>query len=139
MVNRAVDLERFETIGRGVANATVRNGMARDIVDDEFRPSAGLLKRAGTVPSQYAPVLTSKEGGGHNGSTKELSGIIAIAPTLTEGARRLNFSDRRPPSPSRLADGERFPAHAAREKRTGQVNVRFTPTERIRPERASVR
>ena len=121
-----------------MSNATVSKGMTRYVVDGEFRPSAALLKRARVVMSQYTPVITPKEGGGYNGSTKEMPGIIVSAPTLTECARRLDFGLETAVA-SCLADGGQLPAPSAREKRTEQVNVRFTPTERTLLERESVR
>ena len=83
-------------------------------------------------------MIALTEGGGYVGSTRELPGVVVSAPTLTEAARRLDFGLETVVATS-SADGERPPLPAAREKRTEQVNVRLTPTERRLLERESAR
>lgn len=120
------------------SNAAVSKGMARHVVDGEFCPSPALLKRARAVMSKYTLVIGPKRGGGYTGSTRELPGVIVGAPTLAECARRLDFGLETVVA-TYLADGQPPPSPAGREKRTEQVNVRFTPSERDLLDRESVR
>jgi predicted RNase H-like HicB family nuclease len=121
-----------------MSNAIVTKGMARHVVDGEFCPSPALLKRARAVMSAYTLVIGPKEGGGYVGSTKELPGVIVSAPTLAECVRRLDFGLETVLA-TYLADGQPPPCPAGREKRTEQVNVRFTPSERDLLDRESAR
>ena len=121
-----------------MSNAIVTKGMSRHVVDGEFCPSPTLLKRARAVMTKYTLVIGPKKGGGYVGSTRELPGVIVSAPTLAECARRLDFGLETVVA-GYLADGESPPAPTTRERRTEQVNVRFTPTERTLLERESAR
>ena len=86
----------------------------------------------------YSILIEPKASGGFTGTTRELPGVLSSADTLTECARRLDFTIETVVA-SYLADGEQPPAPSAREKRTEQVNVRFTRSERNLLEQESIR
>jgi predicted RNase H-like HicB family nuclease len=104
----------------------------------EFNPSPTLLKRARKHLVDYSFVIHPDGEGGFLGSASELPGVLADGETLDECARNLTFALETVIA-SYLADGESPPAPARREKRTEQVNVRFTRTERSLLERESAK
>jgi predicted RNase H-like HicB family nuclease len=104
----------------------------------EFEPSAEIIARAREVMAGYSFVLEPDGEGGFVGSTAELPGVIADGATLDECARNLSATLETVIA-SYLADGESPPAPARREKRTEQINVRFTRAEKQALERESAR
>ena len=95
----------------------------------EFRPSPAIIRQARKIMGRYSVVIEPDPTGGFLGTTRELPGAVADGATLAECARRLDFALETVIA-SYLADGEPPPPPAGREKRTEQVNVRFTRTER---------
>ena len=95
----------------------------------EFQPSDALLKRARKHLAGYYFLIEPDAGGGFVGSATELPGVLAEGETLDECARNLSFALETVVA-SYLVDGEAPPTPARLEKRTEQVNVRFTPSER---------
>src|SRR5450755_2035333 len=95
----------------------------------EFRPSPAIVKKARQVLSGYSFVIQPDGEGGFVGSATELPGVLADGGTLDECARNLSFALETVIA-SYLADGQSPPDASRREKRTEQVNVRFTRSER---------
>ena len=116
----------------------VSKGMAKHIVNGEFCPSPALLKRARALMSRYTLVITPRKSGGYDGSTKELPALIVGGSTLVECVRVLDFGLETLVA-TYLADGEELPVPNDREKRTEQVNVRFTRSERSLLDQESAR
>jgi predicted RNase H-like HicB family nuclease len=104
----------------------------------EFDPSPALLKRARKHLAAYSFAIQSDGDGGFIGSASELPGVLAEGETLDECARNLSFALETVIA-SYLTDGDSPPAPTRREKRTEQVNVRFTRTERNLLERESAK
>ncbi len=94
-----------------------------------FRPSLSVLKQARKHLSLYSFAIEPDSEGGFIGYASELPGVIADGDTLDECARNLTFALETTIA-SYLADGQSPPAPAKKEKRTEQVNVRFTRSER---------
>jgi predicted RNase H-like HicB family nuclease len=105
---------------------------------NEFQPSAALLKKARHQLARYTFVIQPDNDGGFVGSATELPGVLADGDTLDECARNLSFALETVIA-SYLADGQSPPEPARREKRTEQVNVRFTRSERTLLERESAK
>ncbi len=104
----------------------------------EFSPSAALVKKARQQLARYSFVIQPDKEGGFIGSATELPGVIADGDTLDECARNLSFALETVIA-SYLADGQSPPQPARREKRTEQVNVRFTRSERSMLQRESAK
>jgi predicted RNase H-like HicB family nuclease len=104
----------------------------------EFRPSPLLVKKARQQLARYSFVIQPDGHGGFVGSATELPGVLADGSTLDECARNLSFALETVIA-SYLADGQSPPEPAHREKRTEQVNVRFTRSERNMLQRESAK
>ena len=104
----------------------------------EFQPSAAIVKKARQQLAKYSFIIQPDGEGGFIGSATELPGVLADGDTLDECARNLSFALETAIA-SYLADGQSPPEPARREKRTEQVNVRFTRTERNLLERESAK
>jgi predicted RNase H-like HicB family nuclease len=107
-------------------------------LDREFEPSAALIKKARRYLARYSVMIHPKDHGGYWGTATELPGVIASGETLDKCARNLSFALETVIA-SYLADGETPPKPAVPEKRTEQVNVRFTRSERNLLQRASAK
>jgi len=104
----------------------------------EFKPSPAIIKKARQHLANYSFVIQPDGEGGFTGSSTELPGVLADGDTLDECARNLSFALETVIA-SYLADGELPPETTKREKRTEQVNVRFTRSERNLLERESAK
>ena len=104
----------------------------------EFVPSAALLKRARRYMADYSLVIRSRPNGGYTGSSPEFPGTLVGGETPERCAHNLDFMIETIVA-SYLADGQTPPSPAGREKRTEQVNVRFTRSERTMLEQESAR
>lgn len=104
----------------------------------EFTPTPAQLKRARQLMAGYTFVIQPDGEGAYIGSTSELPGVIVDGETPDQCARNLT-STLETVIATYLADGETPPTPARREKRTEQVNVRFTQSERRMLERESSR
>ena len=102
----------------------------------EFDPSPALIKRARRQMARYHFNIEPDGDGGFVGSATELPGVLADGSTLDECARNLAFALETAIA-SYLADGQSPPSPTQAEKRTEQVNVRFTPSEQARLKRKS--
>jgi predicted RNase H-like HicB family nuclease len=104
----------------------------------EFKPSPALVKKARQHLSRYSVFIKPDGEGGFIGSATELPGVIADGDTLDECARNLSFALETVIA-SYLVDGQSPPEPTGREKRTEQVNVRFTRSERNMLQRESAK
>ena len=102
----------------------------------EFNPSPALLKRARGWLTRYHINIEPDGDGGFVGSAAELPGVLADGSTLDDCARNLAFALETVIA-SYLADGQPPPSPTKAEKRTEQVNVRFTPSEQALLKRKS--
>jgi predicted RNase H-like HicB family nuclease len=104
----------------------------------EFAPSPAIVKRARQLQAQYSVALKPDGDGGYIGTCAELPGVLADGRTLDACARNLAFAMETVVA-TYLVEGRSPPTPATREKRTEQVNVRFTPSEKTLLERESAR
>jgi predicted RNase H-like HicB family nuclease len=101
-------------------------------------PSPAVLRRARQLLSRYSVEIKPDGDGGFLGACVELPGVIAEGDTMDACARDLSFAIETVLA-TYLIDGEQPPAPASREKRTEQVNVRFTRSEKELLSRESAR
>lgn len=104
----------------------------------EFKPTSAILKRARQVMAGYTFVIQPDGDGSYIGSANELPGVIVDGETPEQCARHL-ADTLETVIATYLADGVAPPSPTRRERRTEQVNVRFTQSERRMLERESSR
>ncbi len=108
----------------------------KETTTELFEPSPAIIKRARKIMSGYTFSIEPSDGM-LRGICVEMPGVIAGGATVEECFHELSFGVETLVA-SYLVDGEEPPRPATREKRTEQVNVRFTPSERSRLEQESI-
>ena len=95
----------------------------------DARFSAQVLQRARALAAKYTFVIEGDPELKYVGRTQEMPGVLADGPSIESCARATVFAVESAIA-SLLEAGEKPPVPAARERRTEQVNLRLTRSEK---------
>lgn len=100
----------------------------RKRVDAEFDKQ--VLERARKIAGSYTFVIERDPTLGYVGWTREMPGVLADGPSVESCARAAVFAVETAVA-AMIEQGETPPVSSAREKRTEQVNLRLTRSEKV--------